>query len=210
MVRRHFLLRSSVTPTLKVERGPGNDSPAELFSEPCGTASAGSDRPSFCMGEAATVLSPRISGELAIGKCNDCLALLIMSRARATPLLLRFFSPVGLVSSVERLPGGLFESETGRSGSVTSVSGFDSVGSLSKPDSWSLGEPEEPNILLRSPPVLEKLLRLFPASLSGGMDGDLVAPKGPCVVVQKRWRRDWCRKRIGNCCTCQRWMMRQD
>jgi len=50
MVLRHFLFLSSVTPTLKVDLGPGSDSPAELFSAPWGTLKAGSVLPSFWKG----------------------------------------------------------------------------------------------------------------------------------------------------------------
>lgn len=50
MVRLHFLFRSSHTPTRKVDRGPGNDSPAALLCWPWGTARAWSCLPSFCRG----------------------------------------------------------------------------------------------------------------------------------------------------------------
>ena len=98
MVRRHFLFLSSVTPTRNEDRGVGPDSPAELLFDPCGTLSAGSVLPSFCIG---------VKG----GAFSDCepvrwfLALENKAEAFATELLRLFFSVVGLeVSSVDFLP----------------------------------------------------------------------------------------------------------
>jgi hypothetical protein len=173
MVRLHFLFLSSVTPTRNVERGLGTDSPAELLKEPCGTLNAGSARPNFCMDVWGLSPKVRFSGELP-KLCNDCFALLKRSLARPTPLLLRFFSPTGLSST---LRAGLRSSSCTESllsfAAFVFTFGFASlalfVGCLELPVMLllvSLPFPFElPNILPSNPPCPEILLRGLPARL---------------------------------------------
>ena len=97
MVLRHFLFLSSVTPTLNVDLGVGVETPAELFNGPCGTANAGSCRPSFDI-EDPPFPSPEFD-EVGDDPERCCFALENMSLALATPLLLRFLSASGLTSS---------------------------------------------------------------------------------------------------------------
>src|ERR1700712_3834033 len=156
MVRRHFLFLSSVTPTRKVECGPGYDSPAELFKWPCGTPKAGSVLLSFCI----WVCPERSMVGEEPCRCKDCLALEKMSFALDTLLLLRFFS------AVEAFSSGLgFLSAKGlrvRSAvsSLCCVVGMGSGGMVegvavleSRVSSVRLTVGEAPNMRLRSPPL---------------------------------------------------------
>lgn len=103
---------------------------------------------------------------------NEFLALLKSVAALVTVLLLRFLSPPELWSSLDLLPKRLVEenflSRTG-SASAVSVCGADDDVSVLEDGSgsdFSFGGLEEAlNILFSNPPWLEKLNRLFPASL---------------------------------------------
>jgi len=164
MVRRHFLFLSSVTPTLNVDLGPGTDSPAELFIEPCGTSNAGSE-------VLNTRNVPRFGLPAAFGeelrRCRDCRAFEMMSLAFATPLLLRFLSPAKLFSvrSARGLPLLAFSPLFCDSLPLSELA---AEGSLSREDSESLSDVEdEPNILFSRPPWLEKLRRLASLTAAG-------------------------------------------
>ena len=95
--------------------------------------------------------------------------------ALVTVLLLRFFSPLPVVcSSVvlrpkkEELGGENFFCDTLES-SVFTAKEFESTLGVGIESILSLGGLEEPlNILFSNPPCVEKLLRLFPASLIAG------------------------------------------
>lgn len=65
-----------------MECGPGDDSPAELFKEPCGTPRAGSALLNFCIAEEADLSASLL-------KVKEDLALANMSFALETLLLLR-------------------------------------------------------------------------------------------------------------------------
>lgn len=173
IVLLHFLFRSSVTPTRNVEYGPGVDSPAELFSDPAGTFNAGSFLASFCIGVCAS-LSVLGAAEGDEVRCNDCLALDSISLALRTPLLLLFLSPDWLVSStfffvpwpapVFAFLSPSFEDSLVRRGLGCFEVSVD-PGDIAEESSLLLEAAELPNILFRSPPWPEKLLRLFPARL---------------------------------------------
>jgi hypothetical protein len=104
---------------------------------------------------------------------RDCFALENMSRARNTPLLRRFFSPLGVASSFAFRFEGLLPPARLSPPLLDSAAGVDVEifgGSATDVDSTALsssfpGVDEEPNILFNRPPELEKLLRLFPARL---------------------------------------------
>jgi hypothetical protein len=75
----------------------GNDSPAELLNDPCGTVKAGSILPSDCSvgdGRAAKLTEDDSRGLLL--KLNEFLALVKKVAALVTVLLRRFFSLLGL------------------------------------------------------------------------------------------------------------------
>lgn len=185
MVRRHFLLRSSQTPTRNVDLRPGTDSPAELFWWPWGTARAASCLPSLWMGELMSELL-RLLGEKPkelLAEARKLLALLL------TLLLLRFLSVEPPLSC---LVGGLplvwrFSPLAAWSlvlMAATAMGWATAVGEgglRSEAASWSFLESSElelepPNILFsRLPPCEEKLRRLEPASF---VEGSKIRGKG--------------------------------
>lgn len=182
IVRRHFLLRSSVTPTVKVERDPGKDSPAELLCDPCGTTRAGSCFPSFWKEFWG------LSGESPADDEFDCEAedddeepgrwsefLALANNEPAFPLR-RFLSPVMMASSMDFLPGRaspmlcrfsppLAESDDGLSLPFPVLLRANDTVPLSS-SSFGGDGGEWPNIRFNNPPWPERLRRLPPASLS--------------------------------------------
>jgi hypothetical protein len=118
MVRRHFLFLSSQTPTRKVDRGPGSDSPAALLCWPWGTVRAWSCLPSFCNGVWFEGLES--APKSLLPRCPACEKRVFLAWAirllalPLTPLLRRFFWSVGLPEPVgllfplrfSALPGG--------------------------------------------------------------------------------------------------------
>lgn len=161
-----------MTPTRNDERGVGNDSPAELFNEPLGTLNAGSIFPNFCRGVCdPLLLLLLLDDSRELERCNEFLALVKNDAALLTVLLLRLLSPPGLWSSFDFLPNGPLESEVlfSRTAAASSVSMVRAVGPMpewGRVSAFSLvGLEEPPNILFSNPPWLERLLRLFPASL---------------------------------------------
>jgi hypothetical protein len=174
MVRLHFLFLSSVTPTRKVDRGPGADSPAELLREPWGTLRAASDLPSFCMGVWGATFSVMVAFVVLVGeeppRCSDCFALENMSRARDTPLLRRFLSVGAEASldlrSMEAEPLLVVFVAPAAALSATGAAGFGAsllagVSMVEFSSSFAL-----PNIFESRPPWA--LRRLLPASLDDG------------------------------------------
>jgi hypothetical protein len=138
-----------------------------LFSEPCGTPSAGSPLLNFCIGVCVD-LSDKLAASLGL---KACFALLKISFALATLLLLLFFSVVtglGGGGSLVGLRSGL-RSATAEVSELFDVAGALAVSSdigeamvVSGSALLPLALPELPNILFSKPePVPEKLRRLL-------------------------------------------------
>lgn len=107
-----------------------------------------------------------------LDRLREFLALVKKDAALVTVLLRRFFSPPGLfwsslVRRVKKPPGGEDFFWLTLASSVWMLKGGVSMAPERAMESvLSLGGLEEPlNILFSNPPWLEKLLRLFPASL---------------------------------------------
>ena len=127
---------------------------------------------------------------------RDCLALLNKSLARPTPLLLRFFSPVGVLDMSSDLRVGLRMSwPTSSLLSWVEPLWFAEFGLivLSLGPSTATGlvieslplPLELPNILLSKPPCPDRLLRLFAARLVDCLDVALLIYCGYGVEVRR-------------------------